>query len=77
MAIDIAFEPVNRQILALFYLINPKRKHVVAERIIGGLVKRHGQHPISADGGTWYPQACKFLKLDHHIHSFLATKRKA
>lgn len=21
------------------------------------------------DGGTWYPQACKFLKIDHHIHS--------
>ena len=42
----------------------------VAERFIGGLVKRHGRHDISTDGGgTWYPQACKFLKLDHHIHS--------
>ena len=20
-------------------------------------------------GGTWYPQACRFLKLNHHIHS--------
>ncbi len=20
-------------------------------------------------GGTWYPQACKFLKVEHHIHS--------
>jgi transposase-like protein len=43
----------------------------VAEKFIGGLVKSHGQHPISTDGGTWYPQACKFLKLDHHIHSSL------
>ena len=23
------------------------------------------------DGGTWYPMACQFLKLDHHIHSSL------
>jgi putative transposase len=20
-------------------------------------------------GGTWYPYACKFLKLRHHLHS--------
>src|SRR5215212_1821411 len=23
----------------------------------------------STDGGTWYLQACKFLKLEHHINS--------
>ncbi len=33
-------------------------------------IKIHGKHPIvSTDGGTWYPQACNFLNLDHHIHS--------
>ncbi len=63
----VAIEPKNRQILALS--ISKERNMFVAERFIGGLVKRHGQHPISTDGGTWYPQACKFLKLDHHIHS--------
>lgn len=63
----VAIEPENRQILALS--ISKERNMFVAERFIGGLVKRHGQHPISTDGGTWYPQACKFLKLDHHIHS--------
>jgi putative transposase len=30
---------------------------------------KYGKHHISTDGGTWYPQACKFLKLKHHIHS--------
>ncbi|HZC47489.1 MAG TPA: hypothetical protein VE244_00375, partial [Nitrososphaeraceae archaeon] len=20
-------------------------------------------------GGTWYPQACKFLNMNHHLHS--------
>jgi putative transposase len=44
----------------------------VAERFLDNLIKIHGKHPIvSTDdvGGTWYPQACRFLKLNHHIHS--------
>jgi len=63
----VAIEPEMGQIHA--QTISQERNMFVAERFIGGLVKRHGQHPISTDGGTWYPQACKFLKLDHHIHS--------
>lgn len=42
---------------------------LIAERFIGGLVKNHGNHPVSTDGGTWYPQACRFLGLEHHLHS--------
>lgn len=31
-----------------------------------------GKHPVSTDGGTWYPsQACKYLKLRHHTYSLL------
>jgi putative transposase len=41
----------------------------VAERFILNLVKRYGEHPVLTDGGTWYPQACKFLKIKHHLHS--------
>ena len=42
----------------------------VAERFVAGLVKTHGKHAVSTDGGeTWYPQVCRFLKLKHHIHS--------
>ena len=35
------------------------------------IIKAHGNHPVSTDGGgTWYPpQACKFLNLHHHLHS--------
>jgi len=43
---------------------------VVTERFISDVVKEYGKHSISTDGGSWYPQACRFLKLDHHIHSF-------
>jgi putative transposase len=41
----------------------------VAERFLSNVIKEYGEHPVSTDGGTWYPQACQFLKLNHHIHS--------
>ena len=41
----------------------------VAERFLSGIVKEYGRHPVSTDGGTWYPMACRFLRLKHHIHS--------
>ncbi len=42
---------------------------LVAEQFLKGLVKKYGKHKVSSDGGTWYPQACKFLELEHHLHS--------
>ncbi|HXT83449.1 MAG TPA: hypothetical protein VN704_03825 [Verrucomicrobiae bacterium] len=37
-------------------------------------MKEYGNHPVSTDGsGTWYPQACRFLKIQHHIHSVYET----
>jgi len=42
----------------------------VAQRFLYDITKDYGKHPVSIDGRTWYPpQACKFLKLKHHIHS--------
>ena len=63
----VAMEPKNKQILAL--TISMERNMLIAERFISGLVRIHWKHPVSTDGGTWYPQACRFLNLDHHIHS--------
>ena len=65
----VTIEPENRQILALS--ISKERNMFVVERIFDNLIKIHGKHPVSTDGGTWYPQACRFLKLDHHLHSSL------
>jgi putative transposase len=44
---------------------------VVAERFLSSIVNDYGEHPVvSTDCGAWYPlQACKFLKLKHHLHS--------
>jgi len=63
----VAIEPENKRILALN--ISRERNMFVAERFISGLVKKHGDHPVSTDGGTWYPQACRFLRINHHLHS--------
>ena len=46
----------------------------VSEKFLSGLVNIHGKHPVSTDGGTWYPQACKFLRLKHHLHSSYREK---
>jgi len=63
----VAIEPENRQILALS--ISKERNMLIAERFISNIVKVYGKHPVSTDGGTWYPMACRFLTLNHHIHS--------
>jgi len=63
----IAIENNNREILQISIL--KERNMFVAERFILNLVKRYGEYPVSTDGGTWYPQACRFLRLPHHIHS--------
>jgi putative transposase len=65
----VAIEPQNRQILALN--ISKERNMLIAERFIADLVRIHRRHPVSTDGGTWYPQACRFLRLSHHINSSL------
>src|SRR5690348_1573716 len=43
---------------------------LVAERFIHELSTTYGKQSVSTDrSGTWYPQACKFLKLEYHLHS--------
>jgi putative transposase len=65
----IAIEPENKQILAL--TISKERNMFVAERFLSDIVRNYGKYPVSTDGGTWYPMACRFLGLEHHIHSSL------
>ena len=52
---------------------------VASERFLSHVIKEYGEHSISTDGGdTWYPpQACKFLKLNHHSHSFVYKNEKS
>ena len=63
----VAIEPKNKQILQVD--MSFERTMLVTERFIASLINIYGKHPVSTDGGTWYPQACKFLKQRHHLHS--------
>ncbi len=63
----VAIEPKHRQILKVD--MSFERTMLVAERFIASLIDEYDRHPVSTDGGTWYPQACQFLKLKHHLHS--------
>ena len=65
----IAIESETKNILAISISKERKNMFVAIERFLSDIVDEYGQHPVSTDdGGTWYPpQACKFLKLKHHI----------
>lgn len=65
----VAIEPIDKLILDIH--ISFERTMLVAERFLKALVRRYGKRSLSTDGaGTWYPQACSFLKVEHHhIHS--------
>ena len=63
----IAIEPKAKEILSI--TISKERNMLIDERFLSNLLKEYGKHPVSTDGGTWYPQACQFLKLLHHLHS--------
>ena len=60
-----AMEPKNKVILALH--ISIERNMFVADDFCLMLYSSRGIYSVSLDGGTWYPQACKFLKLNHYL----------
>ena len=64
----IAIEPKSKSILDM--RISLERSILVAEQFLQELIKKYGKNPVSTYGGTWYPQACRFLKLRHHTHSY-------
>ena len=63
----IVIEPVNKEILS--FHISKKRNISIAKRILSRVVNKCGSHPVSTDGGTGYSRTCKFLNLQHHLHS--------
>ena len=58
-------EPKDKEILALSI---SKEEYFVAERFLSNVAEKYGHYPVSANGGgAWCPQACRFLKMEHHI----------
>jgi putative transposase len=63
----VAIEPAEKTILGI--RISIERNMLVAEQFIKSLIRKYGKHPVTTDGGTWYPQACRFLNIQYHNHS--------
>ena len=42
---------------------------IVTESFLRSLIKIYGKHIVYSDGGTWYPEACISLGLEHRLHS--------
>ena len=42
---------------------------IAEELFLHSMINKYGKHPVSTDAGTWYPQACRFLKIKHCLHS--------
>ncbi len=54
----------NKEILGMS-ISKEQNIFVAHERFISDVVEEYGEHPVSTDGGRWYPpKACKFLKLE-------------
>jgi transposase-like protein len=69
----IAIEPVHSTILGVF--LSRHRNMLVVESFLKSLIKTYGKHTVYSDGGgTWYPQACASLDLNHKIHTHLLRK---
>jgi putative transposase len=64
----VVIEAIDRIVLGI--RISVERSMLVAERFIHELSTKYSKQSVSTDDdGTWYPQGCKFLKLEHHLHS--------
>ena len=68
----VAIDSKDKRILA--QSISKERNMFVAERFLSKVIEEYGRHPVSTDGGTWYPQACRFLKLHHHLNTSYEKK---
>ncbi len=63
----INIEPKNKETLADY--LSKKRNVSIAKRFLPHVINKYGKHQVSSDGGTRYPQALGFLKLNHHLQS--------
>ena len=62
-----AVEPVHRYVLGVH--LSRHQNMIVAQLFLKSLVERYGRHVVYSDGGTWYPEACAALGLEHRLHT--------
>lgn len=63
----VAVEPVHRYILGVY--LSRHQNILVANLFLKSLAEKYGKHVVYSDGDTWYPEACRTLRLEHRLHS--------
>jgi len=63
----VAIEPIHRSILGVY--VSRHRNMLVVEALLKSLIEIYDRHIVYSDGGTWYPEACSSLGLEHRLHS--------
>ena len=48
--------------------ISRERTIFICYQFFKQLRKRYGRKPIFTDGARWYDDACKWLRLQHHVY---------
>jgi putative transposase len=62
----IAYEP-NLNVCLMMHL-SKERTIFVCYRFFKQLRNRYGRKPIFTDGAHWYNDACRWLRLEHHVY---------
>jgi hypothetical protein len=63
----------NLKLTIIFLQLAYQRSQICCtQHFLSDIVDKHDRQPVSLDGGMWHlpQQACHFLKLKHHLHSF-------
>jgi putative transposase len=63
----VAFEPHLRCFLA--FHLSWQQSSLAAYLFLKELRARYGRRPIYTDGAGWYPPACRWLRLEHHVYA--------
>lgn len=62
----VAYEPTLKAFL--WFRITYNLSELDAILFLKELRNRYGRRPIWTDEGVWYPEACRFLRLEHHVY---------
>jgi putative transposase len=62
----VAYEPTLRSFL--YFRISYNQSELDAILFLRELVHRCGRKPVWTDDGVWYPEACRWLRLEHHVY---------
>ena len=62
----IAFDPLHRQFLG--FRMSYRRNILDAYCFIRHLKSRYGNKPVWTDEGSWYPEACRWARMEYHVY---------